>query len=700
MKIIPYYVTPEKDGTIAPFGDLVYFIFQKACEEVFGDEEIKFNRFDDPAPDVVFFGGGANCVGIRALSPAMIATAPMAYSFVRDTLRIVRDGAHKPNVKIKYARTAEAVEAALEYFSQWHDPISADIEYRPDKSLLCLSATYGDGVVVFTEDVVTDPVLLKKIVIMLADHHTVRGWNWKSDSVVMRRHTGIKVPTGWDGNLAHHVLHPGAMGYHSLKDVARMLLGAPDWEPISPKKNELGEVDFGTIPREELYVYNAYDAYYTHILYDAIMEQFSDNNYRALEYEITAANMLNDVEYNKVKIDVDYVQTLEKSFKYEEQEALSKLPEGLNPASPKQVKDKFAEYGIKMDSTDKDHLDDLISDHEVGITVVSEEAIEFAKNLKDFRKANKYLSTYVTAYLKSHEDGFLTPTFNPAGTKSGRLSSKLPNAQNIPRSSIIRNIITAHDFDEVLIECDYAQAELRLQAILSNDEKMISLFQPDAGDYFDNMMPEVFPEDFKTVEDYLYVKEHDPDTAKDKRAKLKGVVYGLSFGRGAKAIAKALSEGEVIMTVRDAQKIIDNFLNSQPQFKKWREEIEAAAIDPSLDDVLVAWTGQYFEFEVPNKKNASSIKRSALSFLPQSNIAGLCTTAGVRVNERLKKEYPGAKLVMLIHDALYVTCRREDADAIGQIMKFEMEQIGREVYGETVIFSADPSYAYRWGDIH
>ena len=72
-------------------------------------------------------------------------------------------------------------------------------------------------------------------------------------------------------------------------------------------------------------------------------------------------------------------------------------------------------------------------------------------------------------------DGRVRGTFNLHGTETGRLSSKEPNMQNIPRNKLIKNEFVAKGYT---LQLD-SQAELRVLAYLSQDPFLLKAYQND-----------------------------------------------------------------------------------------------------------------------------------------------------------------------------------------------------------------------------
>lgn len=656
-----------------------------AKREVYGDEPVKFVKVDSPAPGVLCFGTRG---GIRTLSPKQIVTAPNALSVLVQSLRIVKDGINLPEFDYRVVENESQFYETLHWMMThgFDAPVCVDIENAPDKTMLSIAVTYGQEIVVFPEEFLQGDYLVS-LCRALSMHYYIVGANWKYDAGVLLDHTGIKLPVWFDTMLAHHSLHPSATGQHGLKSMAERILGIPDWDKDIQKYTGAGSKgkpkDFSKVPRDLLYKYNAYDVYYTFLLYRYFLPQVEFHE--AFWTEISWANGFIDIEANRVKVDLDYVADFRDDLMAQEAEHLALLPEGLNPNSPKQIKEAILAAGVDVTGTDAKILKSIEDDPRVAHIVPP---------LLAYRKVNKQRSTYADAYLRHEVDGFIRPTINIHGTASGRMSGSEPNLQNIPRDKKVRHCFIARSEDRVLIEVDYSQAELRVQAVLSGDPDMIAAFQPGAGDFFDLLMPVAFPGKYLNLAAFKQHKIDNKADAKEDRAKIKGVVYGLNFGRGAAAIAEALK-----MPTQDAQDIIDNFMSAYPVYAKWREQVVEAAIDPEKRDFLTGPYGLTFDTEVVTWRNEGSVQRSALSFLPQNCVSYLCTTAAVRTNYRLKREYPEALVVLAVHDAIYVDCPLDIAPQVGAIVQEEMERVGVETFGTTVPFAAEPEWAYRWSDL-
>lgn len=161
-------------------------------------------------------------------------------------------------------------------------------------------------------------------------------------------------------------------------------------------------------------------------------------------------------------------------FKKEEDYLDHMLSEKLwafNFNSPKQLRSLlFDQMGLPVikegkegPSTDKEVMEEL-----------DMQGVEIAQKIVAYRTLVKYIGTYlVSVYEKSEVDGRIHTSFLQAGTVSGRLSSKSPNLQNIPRSAKDFKSCFVSDPGYTFVKADLAQAEFRCWAHYSGDEDMI-----------------------------------------------------------------------------------------------------------------------------------------------------------------------------------------------------------------------------------
>ena len=162
-------------------------------------------------------------------------------------------------------------------------------------------------------------------------------------------------------------------------------------------------------------------------------------------------------------------------------------------------------------STDKEVLESLEGEHEI------------ISNILEYRMLAKLKSTYVDGLIdKIGEDSKIHTTFMQTVTSTGRLSSIEPNLQNIPiRQELggkIRTFFDTSNKNNIIIDADYSQIELRMLAHVSNDEKMCEAFNNNI-DIHTSTASEVFGVEKEDV---------TPILRRNAKAVNFGIVYGIS----------------------------------------------------------------------------------------------------------------------------------------------------------------------------
>lgn len=501
-----------------------------------------------------------------------------------------------------------------------------------------------------------------------------------------------------DTMLLHYALEPAASS-HGLKELAKQYFGAEDWDSGNAQFlkgetfKEFTELEDGAyayamkypsksgyerIPRGLLYKYNAWDVYWTYWLYKAMMPELKqdENAQKVYKHLMSLSEVYQDIEAGGVRFDVEYMKEfkleLEDSAQRLEKEFCAYFGKPVNPRSPKQVKEAFAELGYVLESTNAATMQELADSGEVG-----------AQLLMKLRENNKILGTYIKGYLDKLIDGKGYQTFKLHASITGRLGGGGPSMLTIPRNKKVKRMVLPDEGD-VLVSSDLSQAELRVMAIESNDPWMIDAFQPGRGDFFDLLMQNTY----KDI-DPVKFKEENPQDYTNLRAKFKGVVYGTSFGRKAKAIAAALG-----ISVDEAQELINAFVRPGSPFAQWREMIERKAI---LGQPIVNAFGRRFQSELITKKNRQNVINSALSFMSQSTANDICLLACMNVKPKV--EALGSRLIGSVHDCLYASSRPEVAQEVKILLSTELEKAGVEVYGDIVAFKSDPQIGTNMAEV-
>jgi len=160
----------------------------------------------------------------------------------------------------------------------------------------------------------------------------------------------------------------------------------------------------------------------------------------------------------------------------------SKLFEKLNMNSVQQMIEFLyvSKAGLRLPVLDKTETGNPSTGEETLLKLVDRDKSGFLTELLNLRGLSKLNSTYIVGMKEVlSENDRVHCSYLLHGTVTGRLSSKSPNMQNIPRvttNADIKPMFIAPP-GYYLLEVDYSQAELRVVAELSGDKTMIMYFK-------------------------------------------------------------------------------------------------------------------------------------------------------------------------------------------------------------------------------
>jgi DNA polymerase I-like protein with 3'-5' exonuclease and polymerase domains len=178
------------------------------------------------------------------------------------------------------------------------------------------------------------------------------------------------------------------------------------------------EDGYHLLPREVLIPYALKDTEFTLLLYEALkprLETLSDPRVLELYREFMELKIvLLDMEADGLKLNMDYLRETASEYGVKVMEGWDKIvtltgkPE-LNPQSPAQLTQAFAERGVRLESTAESVLKGVND--------------ELASDLLQYRSDKKIHTTYLTTLIDEQLDGIVHPNFNDDAARTGRMSS-------------------------------------------------------------------------------------------------------------------------------------------------------------------------------------------------------------------------------------------------------------------------------------
>ena len=419
--------------------------------------------------------------------------------------------------------------------------------------------------------------------------------------------------------------------------------------------------------------YNTYDCMYTLEIAEVIKQQIEHANsklksfYNFQIFEVAPA--LIEIMNQGIRIDLDKKEDLHKQLTElltTTQETINYIVgEPLNVNSSTQLKTLFKGL-LKMElKTDKKSKNESCASQYMFeyLTEYPEYKVLLTLIL-EYRSIGVFLRTFVNA--KVDEDGRMRTSYNCAGTKTYRLSSRKnafgngANLANIPSKG--------------KIDLKYSLAALESQQDITDDEEEFivgeyegisklpnckDFFIPDEGYYFWNVdysgadaMIVAWDSDCKWLQNffltskqklYIYIAEQyfqrEVTTDDPWYKKFKQFVHLTNYG-GMEEKA-AMSSG---MPRKDAKSIRQWYFKTNPEIPEWHKRIASDIKSKGYIENIFGARGWFLN------KDSPTILNQAYAWIPQSSIGILVNKGLVNISKQEKQSE--IAVLMQVHDAL------------------------------------------------
>jgi uracil-DNA glycosylase family 4 len=504
--------------------------------------------------------------------------------------------------------------------------------------------------------------------------------NGTYDRIVLRRLWGVDIEgVVGDTMLAHNALYPDEE--HGLGFIAHELLDAPAW------KDERKKIKTGTTHEfsgystfDGLAHYNAQDTRAT-----ALADEVMRNSPRArLDLEKVRQVHDHDLRMQHIAIDMEWAGLPVSTERFREiEEAHVKVMDaelvtmremvGRQEWTPRGQNLLWAMFDPAgpLHLTPLGHTDKGQASTKKELLIRMADQHPFVQHLLRWRKYEYALSHYVRGDgLAPGPDGRIHPTWKVHGARTGRWSSS-PNFQNWPKGdgedeyTNLRSAIVPEP-GRVIVGADYAQLELRIMGSLSGDPDLIR--RCIEADESKKLEPDFDPHSYTasltfgrtfTDLDYHNVKK-DKIRRKALRDVAKRVFYGLGYGAGAATIRASSYDGGYEgppLTTQLIQETVRTIFKAFPGIATWRDEQVRRANEtreirsPVLGRHRIFPLGEIDVtvcYNYPIQSGAADIMNAQLDVLAQ----------------RLPAVDPGAVIIAQVHDAIYVECDEDTAEAV------------------------------------
>lgn len=273
----------------------------------------------------------------------------------------------------------------------------------------------------------------------------------------------------------------------------------------------------------------------------------------------------------------------------------------------------------------------------------------------ELRKAMHFDAQYASG-LAWHirDDGRIHTSYKIDGTSTGRPSTENPNLLNIPRASspegkMCRDLFVAED-GFVLVEGDYNQIELRVAAMLSDDDVMIGMFQ--AGLDFHLATAQM-------IAPYFGLKAEDIDKEHPLRSRAKIVNFGVLYGKDAYGLSMELG-----ISKKEAQTLVEAILGKFRKLARWIQS--QLAEGRRLGYTRTWWADRWTRYRpLPelashNDEERQTAERSTWNTTIQGTATEFTNASlGAIQRDVIEGEMLPARLVLTVYDSIIAEVRED-----------------------------------------
>jgi DNA polymerase I-like protein with 3'-5' exonuclease and polymerase domains len=300
---------------------------------------------------------------------------------------------------------------------------------------------------------------------------------------------------------------------------------------------------------------------------------------------------------------------------------------------PRNVRD-VASAGFR---TDKDTL----AERELEL---SGPAREFASAYVRYNALRMYLGTFVEGMKNNVDDhGIIHPEFMQCVTATGRLSSRNPNFQNMPRGNTfeIRKVVESRVKGGKIIEGDYSQLEFRVAGFLANDQQA-----------------------YDDVRDGTDVHSYTASVIGCSRQEAKAHTFKPLYGGTTGTEAQ--------------QRYYRAFKEKYGGVSTWHEDLQREAVEKR---VITLPSGRQYAFpEARWTKYGTATHRTNICNYPVQGFAtaDLLPAALVRLDKLFMKNNLLSVICNTVHDSIVIDCHPDEKDICVSLMREAMLSLPEE----------------------
>ncbi|KAM9717512.1 DNA polymerase nu [Menidia menidia] len=299
------------------------------------------------------------------------------------------------------------------------------------------------------------------------------------------------------------------------------------------------------------------------------------------------------------------------------------------------------------------------------------------KIILEHRQVHKIKSTFVDGILSCiRSKNYISSTWHQTSAVTGRISSKQPNFQALPRQPLqVRKKQHVHGKEEEVVtvhpramfipqegwtflSADFCQVELRLLAHLSSDPELLRIFSDPQADVFSMLASQ-------------WKGMSVGEVTSEDREHAKRIVYSVVYGAGRERLSGILG-----VSAEQASRFQDGFLQ---KYKDVQAFVQRTIQQSHKQGYVLSIMGRRRtlpNIDSPDWGLRMQAERQAVNFVVQGSAADLCKMAMIQIfNLVSSSSSPSARLLAQLHDELLYEVEDSQVEPFAALVRSTMESL-------------------------
>jgi DNA polymerase-1 len=293
---------------------------------------------------------------------------------------------------------------------------------------------------------------------------------------------------------------------------------------------------------------------------------------------------------------------------------------------------------------------------------------KFLELIREYSKGAKLYSSFFKPIIEYIDgDGRVRCSLLGHTTVTGRLSSRNPNNQQLPRNGF-RGINLRECYSTAegrkMVAIDFSGQENRVAAQVVQDENFIEAIRKNKDLHLVNANS-VFNLGLSGEQLINGTEAHAKAKKKHKKKRQKAKIfsYGILYGGTAYTLQKAFN-----CTEKEAKEYLENYFKKFPGMKQKREDVKQTVDEQGF---VRSMYGRKRRLKKKEGRYGTYYSgrdyRQAFNHLIQGACADMMRVACIKLmNYKIRNPEYGIKMLLTVHDEVVISCKEEHADKVAE----------------------------------